>query len=175
MYNSYCEYSKELPDDNPHKIYHDTVYGFRTEDDNELFGRLILEISQAGLSWDTVLKKQKYIKVAFDNFEIQKIANFDELKISSLLQDTNIIRNLKKIHAVIYNAKVVMKLKKDFGSFKNWLDQQKAVSIDEWVNIFKTNFKFVGKKIVEEFLVSTGYIPGAHIKDCWVYEKLQKN
>ena len=134
---SYCDYVKNLPEDNVHKIYHDQHYGVRIEDDNELFGRLILEINQAGLSWDTILKKQESFRKAFDNFEIKKIANYSDDKILELLQNAGIIRNRLKIHAVINNAKKVMEIQNEFGSFKSWLDNQNEMPLAHWEKLFK--------------------------------------
>ena len=116
--SSYCEYVVNLKKENLHKIYHDTQYGFPILNDNELFGRLILEINQAGLSWTTVLKKQVNIKKAFSNFNIEKIANYDEKDRLRLLNDKGIIRNKLKINAVIYNAKKIITIQKDFWMFK---------------------------------------------------------
>lgn len=163
---SYCDYVKNLPEDNVHKIYHDQHYGVRIEDDNELFGRLILEINQAGLSWDTILKKQENFRKAFDNFEIKKIANYSDEKILELLQDVGIIRNRLKVNAVINNAKKVMEIQNEFGSFKSWLDGQQEMPLTDWVKLFKKHFKFVGGEIVNEFLMSTNYLPGAHHDNC---------
>ena len=107
-HSSYCEYVVNLKKENLHKIYHDTQYGFPILNDNELFGRLILEINQAGLSWITILKKQVNIKKAFSNFNINKIANYDEKDRLRLLNDKGIIRNKLKINAVIYNAQKII-------------------------------------------------------------------
>lgn len=163
---SYCTYVKNLPEDNVHKIYHDFHYGVEIEDDNELFGRLILEINQAGLSWDTILKKQENFRAAFDNFEIVKIAQYKQDKIDELLQNSGIIRNRLKINAVIYNATRVLEIQNEFGSFSHWLKTQKGLPLEKWVKLFKSNFKFVGGEIVNEFLMSTNFLPGAHVSDC---------
>lgn len=171
---SYCNFCKNLPEDNLHKIYHDNHYGFPIEDDNELFGRLILEINQAGLSWDLMLKKQENFREAYSNFNIQEIALFDEYKVSELLQNSGIIRNKLKINAAIYNAQVILQLQKEFGSFKKWIEHHHPKTKEEWVKIFKKTFKFTGGEIVNEFLMSTGYLPGAHTSDCEIYLKLEK-
>lgn len=171
---SYCEFTKDLDESHPHRIYHDNQYGFPIEDDNELFGRLILEINQAGLNWLTILKKQDNFRVAFNNFEIEKIARYDIKKKESLLQDAGIIRNRLKIEAVIYNANRVLELQKEFGSFKKWLDLNTGKDLKEWTTLFKKNFKFTGGLIVEEFLMSTGYLKGAHDEDCEIYKELIK-
>ena len=163
---SYCNYVKNLPEDNVHRVYHDFHYGVEIEDDNELFGRLILEINQAGLSWNTILNKQEHFRVAFDNFEIDKIATYGEAKKEELLKNPGIIRNRLKINAVIYNAGRVKEIQNEFGSFNNWLKSQNSLTLAEWVKLFKSNFKFVGGEIVNEFLMSTNYLPGAHTVEC---------
>lgn len=163
---SYCDYVKNLPADNLHKIYHDHHYGVPIEDDNQLFGRLILEINQAGLSWDTILKKQENFFRAFDEYDIAKIAAYGDDKIEELLQNAGIIRNRLKVLAVINNAQKVIEIQKEFGSFKYWLDTQGEQSLKDWVKLFKKNFKFVGGEIVNEFLMSTNYLPGAHKEGC---------
>lgn len=172
MAESYCRYVQSLDGDNIHRIYHDQHYGFPIEDDNELFERLVLEINQAGLSWDTILKKQGNFKKAYKNFDIKKVASFGDRDFERLMNDAGIIRNRLKINAAIHNAKVIRQMQKEFGSFKNWLDTQHAGTKEEWVKIFKTQFKFVGGEIVNEFLMSTGYLPGAHEKFCPLYQIL---
>jgi len=169
---SYCQFVRDLEADNLHKIYHDRTYGFPLEDDNELFGRLILEINQAGLSWFTILKKQENFRKAYANFEIEKVANFTEKDRERLLQDAGIIRNKLKVNATIHNAQKIMELKKEFDSFKNWLDNNHPKTREEWTKLFKKHFKFVGGEIVNEFLVSTAYLPNAHEKDCPIYQKI---
>jgi DNA-3-methyladenine glycosylase I len=146
---SYCEFTKDLVDDHPDKLYHDHDYGFPVENDNELFGRLILEINQAGLSWSTILNKADNFRRAFEDYQIDKIANYTVVDKERLLSDKGIIRNRLKIEAVIYNAGKVKEIQQDYGSFKNWLDQHKMLSLDDWVKLFKTQFKFTGCKIVE--------------------------
>jgi len=157
-----------------HRIYHDEHYGFPIEADDELFGRLILEINQAGLSWDTILKKQENFKSAYDNFSIKKIAQYDENKIADLLSNSGIIRNRLKINAAIFNANQIIEIQKEFGTFKEWLDSNHPKSKEEWVKLFRRNFKFVGGEIVNEFLMSTGYLKGAHIDSCMIFDKVAK-
>ncbi len=169
---SYCTYCKTLPNENHHRIYHDFHYGFPIDDDNELFGRLILEINQAGLSWDLILKKQDNFRNAFDNFEIEKIATYSNKKVEELVLDAGIIRNRLKINAVIYNAKVIIELQKEFKSFKNWIEFHQPKLKEEWVELFKKTFKFTGGEIVKEFLMSTGYLNGAHDDDCEILIKI---
>lgn len=169
---SYCSYCVNLEEGNHHKIYHDNQYGFKIESDNELFGRLILEINQAGLSWNTILLKQDNFRKAFDNYDIVKIANYGEVKINSLLQDAGIIRNKLKVNAVVYNAQQILKLQEEFGSFKNWIEHHYPLTKEEWVKLFKKYFKFVGGEIVNEFLMSTSYLKGAHEESCPIYSKM---
>ncbi len=170
---SYCEYVLTLDGENVHRIYHDKYYGFPIKNDEELFERLVLEINQAGLSWDTILKKQKNFRKAFHNFNIKKVASYKSPDIKRLLADAGIIRNRLKIEATIHNANVILDLQKEFGSFKKWLDNHNGKIKDEWVKIFKKTFKFTGGEIVGEFLMSTSYLQGAHIKSCKVYKEIK--
>jgi len=172
--NSYCQYVKGLDSTNVHKIYHDTQYGFPIKSDNELFCRLVLEINQAGLSWTTILNKQNNFRKAFSDFDIKAVAKYDKSDIKLLLSDPGIIRNRLKINAAIYNARRIVELQKEFGSFKNWLDKNHPLSLEEWVKIFKKTFKFTGGEITKEFLVSAGYLEGAHIKECPIYDEVLK-
>lgn len=169
---SYCWVADNKEADNVHRIYHDTQYGFPIHDDNELLGRLILEINQAGLSWDTILKKQENFRRAYDGFDILKIANYTEKDRERLLNDASIIRNKLKVNAAIYNANVILGLQREHGSFENWLDHHHPLPKLEWVKLFKKTFKFTGGEITNEFLMSTGYLPGAHHPDCAIYKVL---
>lgn len=172
---SYClaiegmqpESRKEL-----HKNYHDNYYGFPIHDDNELFGRLILEINQAGLSWETVLKKEDSFRKAYDNFNIQQIAAYTEKDRERLLSDPGIIRNKLKVNAAIENAKTIIELQKKFGSFEKWLEHHHPMTLQEWMKLFKKTFKFTGGEIVNEFLMSTGYLKGAHHESCPIHSKV---
>lgn len=169
---SYCKYCEGKSEDNVHKVYHDHFYGFPISDDNELFGRLILEINQAGLSWETILKKEKGFRKAYDGFVIDKIAEYGEKDLQRLLSDASIIRNKLKVNAAVYNANKIKELRGDFGSFKGWLDKNHPLDREEWTKLFKKTFKFVGGEIVNEFLMSTGYLPGAHEKSCPIFDKI---
>jgi DNA-3-methyladenine glycosylase I len=171
---NYCKFSASQPEDNVHRIYHDFHYGTPIDDDNELFGRLVLEINQAGLSWETILKKQENFYEAYDRFDIGTVAAYDEAKIASLLENAGIIRNRLKVRAAVTNAQRILQLKQEYGSFKQWLDQNSLKSLDEWTKLFKKTFTFVGGEIVNEFLMSTGYLPGAHQEDCFRYEELER-
>lgn len=172
----YCNYVLGLENDNLHKSYHDTRYGFRVHDDNELFGRLILEINQAGLSWDLILKKENNFRKAFDNFDIEKVANYSQEKINDLLQDKGIIRNKLKVNAAVYNAIQIREIQKVHGSFYSWLSihEKKELEKRDWTKLFKKNFKFTGGEIVGEFLMSTGFLEGAHDKNCPVYNEIKQ-
>ena len=170
---SYCNYVNqnisEQADYLLHKHYHDHQYGFPIDSDDELFGRLILEINQAGLSWTLMLRKQEGFRRAYDQFSIEKIAAYDDQDRERLLLDAGIIRNRLKINAAIVNAQKILELRVEFGSFKGWLDAHHPKPKEEWVKLFKKTFKFTGGEIVNEFLMSTGYLPGAHSPDCPVY------
>jgi len=170
---SYCQYVLENPEDEFNKRYHDTEYGFPIQDDNLLFERLILEINQAGLSWITILKKADNFRSAYDGFDLETVAGYGETDRERLLSDAGIIRNKLKVNAAIVNARRILELKEEFGSFKGWLDAHHPRTKDEWVKLFKGNFKFVGGEIVNEFLMSTGYLPGAHEKSCPIFPQIE--
>lgn len=170
---SYCQALRNMDGERLalHKAYHDLRYGFPIDDDNELFCRLILEINQAGLSWETILKKETSFRKAYSQFNIKKVAHYQQADRDRLMQDAGIIRNRLKVNAAIENAKKILELQKEYGSFKNWLDRHHPRSKEAWVKLFKLNFKFTGGEIVNEFLMSTGYLPGAHDKTCPIYKK----
>jgi DNA-3-methyladenine glycosylase I len=158
-----------------HKNYHDHHYGFPLHDDNELFGRLIMEINQAGLSWETILKKEESFRKAYSKFSIRKVAAYTEVDRERLLMDAGIIRNTLKINAAIENAKTILQLQKEFGSFEKWMEQHHPKTKEEWVKIFKKTFKFTGGEIVNEFLMSIGYLKGAHSDHCKVHKQILKH
>jgi DNA-3-methyladenine glycosylase I len=172
---SYCKYvnttDSETADLLLHRHYHDHLYGFPIEDDDELFGRLLLEINQAGLSWTLMLRKQEGFQKAYDNFSIERVAAYNEEDRRRLLSDAGIIRNRLKINAAIVNARRILELREEHGSFKAWLDAYHPQSKEQWVSLFRKNFRFVGGEIVGEFLMSTGYMEGAHDPDCPIFEK----
>ena len=169
---SYCDYCNTHPEDTFNKAYHDTEYGFPLKDDNLLFERFILEINQAGLSWITILKKADHFRNAYHGFDIEKIAAYGDEDIARLLADAGIIRNRLKINAAIVNAQRVLELRSDSGSFKGWLDHNHPRSKEEWVKLFKKTFVFTGGEIVNEFLISTGYLAGAHDESCHIYRRV---
>ena len=170
---SYCGIAPGHPFHGP---YHAKEYGFPIRDDSKLFERLALEINQAGLSWLTILKKRDAFAAAFDGFDIDRVAAYGKRERSRLLRDSGIIRNQLKIDAVIENAKRIIGIRESHRSFARWLDAHHPMSKDEWVKLFKKTFKFTGGEITGEFLLSTGYLPGAHDETCPIYPKvLMKN
>ena len=169
---SYCDYCNSHTEDTFNKVYHETQYGFPLQDDNLLFERLILEINQAGLSWITILKKANNFRVAYSLFDVDKIASYDETDRLRLLSDAGIIRNRLKVNAAIENARRIQSLRNEYGSFKGWLDSHHPLTLENWTKLFKKTFVFTGGEIVNEFLISTGYLAGAHEPDCPVYKKV---
>jgi DNA-3-methyladenine glycosylase I len=186
LLSTYCDVA---PGHEWHGPYHDTEYGFPLREDAGLFERLMLEINQAGLSWLTVLKKREAFRRAYAGFDPARVARFGTRERRRLLADAGIIRNRLKVEAAIANARVVLELRERHGSFAEWLDVNlwvdgktegrkggKAVgprhrSKDEWLRLFKETFRFTGGEIVGEFLISTGYLPGAHRESCPVYPR----
>ena len=149
-----------------HSVYHDLEYGFPLRSDDELFERLILEVNQAGLSWETILKKREGFKRVYAHFKLEKVAAFDGDDVARLLADASIIRNRLKVLAATENAKRILDLQCEHGSFLAWLEANHPKGLDEWRVLFKKTFVFTGGEIVREFLVSTGFLPGAHDTDC---------
>ena len=170
--NPYCDYCNAHPEDTYNRDYHDSEYGFPITDDNLLFERLILEINQAGLSWITILKKAENFRRAYDGFDLETVAGYGEIEIARLLGDASIIRNRLKINAAIENAKRIRALYPEYGSFKGWLDAHHPLSKEEWTKLFKKTFLFTGGEIVGEFLMSAGYLPGAHSEDCPIFAQV---
>jgi len=173
---SYCSAIESMPEERKalHKAYHDRLYGFPIHDDDELFGRLILEINQAGLSWETILKKEASFRKAYSGFSIKKIAAYTEADRERLLADAGIIRNRLKVNAAIENARTILLLQQEYGSFEQWLEANHPRSKEEWVKLFRKTFKFTGGEIVNEFLMSIGYLPGAHTADCKVHKEIAR-
>lgn len=157
-----------------HQHYHDQHYGFPLLDDNELFGRLIMEINQAGLSWETILKKEAGFRQAYSNFNIASVAAYTDADRERLLADAGIIRNRLKIEAAIANAQTLLDIQDRFGSFHQWLAQHHPLEKAQWVKLFKKTFRFTGGEIVGEFLMSIGYLPGAHAADCPVFAQIKQ-
>lgn len=165
----YCDLAPGHPWHGP---YHEDEYGFPVDDDTALFERLVLEINQAGLSWLTVLKKREAFRRAFDDFDIDRVAAFGEAERARLLDDAGIIRNRLKVEAAIHNAGVIQTLRDEHGSFAGWLDHHHPLPLADWVKLFRRTFRFTGPEIVGEFLMSTGYLPGAHRDDCPVHQRI---
>ncbi len=189
---SYCDVA---PGHEWHGPYHDAEYGFPLTGDAELFERLVLEINQAGLSWLTILRKRAAFRAAYDGFDPERVAGYGKREVRRLLADAGIIRNRLKVEAAIANAKAVLALRESHGSFAKWLDAHLVADVDgkprgqkdakpgagrlirtreEWVRLFRQTFRFTGGEIVGEFLISTGYLPGAHRESCPVYPRIVK-
>jgi DNA-3-methyladenine glycosylase I len=166
---SYCDAAIGHPFHGP---YHDREYGFPVRGEDALFERLVLEINQAGLSWLTILKKREAFREAFRGFDLARVARFGERDRRRLLADEGIIRNRLKVDAAIENAKRILALPQ--GSFAAWLDAHHPRTKDEWVKLFKRTFVFTGGEITSSFLMSAGYLPGAHEESCPVYAKVLK-
>lgn len=197
--SGYCD---AAPGHEWHGPYHDREYGFPLTGDAELYERLMLEINQAGLSWLTILRKREAFRLAYDGFDPERVARYGAREKRRLLADAGIIRNRLKIEAAIANARTVLELREAHGSFAGWLDAHQFVdgpafasdlrrrgkgprqegpggrdgvrprSKGEWVGLFRETFRFTGGEIVGEFLLSTGYLPGAHRESCPVYPRI---
>jgi len=168
---SYCDIAPGHPYHGP---YHDEEYGFPVRDDDRLFERLVLEVNQAGLSWLTILRKRDAFREAFDDFKLERVARYDARRRARLLRNPGIIRNRLKVDAAVENAKRILALRKTHGSFAQWLDAHHPRDKPAWVALFKRTFVFTGGEITGSFLLSTGYLPGAHEPSCPVYGKLVK-
>ena len=174
---SYCDYASGHP---LHGPYHDHEYGFPQRDEATLFERLLLEINQAGLSWGTILAKREGFRRAYHGFDVDAVAGYGDADVARLLSDPGIIRNRLKIAAAIHNAGVIRGMRDSHGGFAAWLDahvhdedgrpRDKAA----WVKLFKRSFRFTGGEITGEFLMSLGYLPGAHRPDCPVAKRLAR-
>lgn len=167
-------YCAVAPDHPFHGPYHDREYGFPLRKDSALFERLALEINQAGLSWLTILKKRDNFRVAFDEFDLDRVAAYRSRDRSRLLRDAGIIRNRLKVNAAIENARRLVAIRESHGSFAKWLDAHHPLSKAEWVKLFKKTFLFTGGEITGEFLLSTGYLEGAHVPACPVYKRVAR-
>ena len=163
--------------------YHDKEWGVLNLDDNYLFEMLILESFQAGLSWECVLNKRDGFKEAYDNFDLDKVCQFDEVKVSKLLNNKNIIRNKLKINASLNNAIIFKKIKDEFGTFYNYLKKftnnniiyecnktSSKLSDDISNDLRKRGMKFVGTTIIYSYLQAIGII-NSHEKNCFMYRK----
>ena len=167
--SSYCEIATGHP---LHGPYHDREYGFPLADEAGLFERLVLEIMQAGLNWELVLKRRHGMRPAFAGYDVDAVASFGPADEARLLKDTNIIRNRLKVAAIIENARRIQAIREDHGSLAGWLETHHPLAKDDWVKLFRRTFKFTGPEIVGEFLMSIGYLPGAHREACPVYARI---
>ena len=182
-----CSWSGSDPD---YIKYHDTEWGVPVHDDRRFFEFLILEGAQAGLSWLTILKKRKnYIK-AFDNFVPEKVAAYNARKINELVTNTGIIRNRLKIEAAIQNARALLEVQQEYGSFDKYIWQfvdgrtlknswktvgeipaQTETSAAMSADLKKRGFKFAGPTICYAFMQATGMV-NDHTIDCFRYEEV---
>ena len=172
--------------DDLYRNYHDTEWGNPVYDDAKLFEFLILETFQAGLSWYTILCKRENFRKAFDNFDYKKIANYDQNKVESLLQDAGIVRNILKIKATITNAVAFMKVQEEFGSFSNYIwaftngkpidnnpktlkDVPATTTLSDKLSkdLKKRGFKFVGSTVVYAHMQATGMV-NDHVSACFL-------
>ena len=166
--SGYCDIA---PGHALHGPYHDTEYGVPHRGEAVLFERLLLEINQAGLSWEPMLRKREGFRAAYGGFDVDTVAAYGEADRARLLADAGIIRNRLKVDAAIHNAGVIRGLRDSHGGFADWLDAH-LVDGDaprdkaSWVRVFKRTFRFTGGEITGEFLMSLGYLPGAHRDDC---------
>ncbi|MDP8201605.1 MAG: DNA-3-methyladenine glycosylase I [Candidatus Tenebribacter burtonii] len=172
--------------------YHDDEWGVPVYEDQKQFEFLVLESAQAGLSWHTVLKKRENYRVAYDGFDVQKVAKYDEQKVEELMQNAGIIRNRRKIESSINNAKLFIEIQNEFGSFCNYL--WKFVNgkplVNEWKDMSqmpaktelsdriskdmkKRGFKFLGSIIIYSHLQATGLV-NDHLKSCFRWQECQE-
>lgn len=160
--------------------YHDEEWGVVVHDDKKLFEMLILECFQAGLSWECILNKREAFRIAFDNFDVEKISQYNDEKIQELLSNQNIVRNKLKINAAITNSKVFMEIQKEFGSFDKFIwsftegnvvfescDVRTTSMLSDEIskNLKKRGMKFVGSTTIYAYLQAIGVING-HTENC---------
>ena len=167
--SGYCDVAPGHPWHGP---YHEHEYGFPLADETGLFERLTLEIMQAGLNWELVLRKREGMRAALAGFAVDRLAVLDEAAVARLLADERIVRNRLKVEAVITNARAVQGLRESHGGFAAWLAAHHPRSKPDWVKLFKRTFRFTGGEITGEFLMSIGILPGAHRPDCPVFARI---
>lgn len=167
--------------------YHDEEWGTPVHDDRTHFEFLVLESAQAGLSWITILKKRENYSKAYDNFDVNKVAKYDDEKVEELLQDKGIVRNRRKIEASINNANMFLEIQKEFGSFDKYIwsfvknktiltnyseikqvPASTALSDEISKDLKKRNFKFLGTTIIYSYLQAVGIV-NDHINSCFKY------
>lgn len=168
---SYCVISRGHPVHGPH---HDLEYGRPVTADDVLLERIAMEIMQAGLSWLLVLNKRAALDRAFADFDPDTVAGFGKRDVNRLLKDAGIIRNRRKIEAIIENARRLRAIRESHGGFAPWLDAHHPLPLSEWIKVMKKTFVFMGPEVVNEFLMSTGYLPGAHDADCPRFREVAK-
>ena len=162
--------------------YHDDEWGLPNFDEQYLFEMLILESFQAGLSWECVLGKREAFRKAFDGFNAEKIANYDDNKIADLQNNKDIIRNKLKIQAAVNNAKIFLEIQKEYGSFREYLKvftgEQQIIEVDKTTSplsdalsadLIKRGMKFVGSTIIYSYLQAIGVI-NSHEEECFMYK-----
>ncbi|TFF89018.1 MAG: DNA-3-methyladenine glycosylase I [Promethearchaeota archaeon] len=181
----WAEYNKEM------KEYHDNEWGTPEHDDRKLFENIVLQGSQAGLSWNTILQKRVNYRKVFKNFDYEKVVEYDEEKIEELLQNDGIVRNRLKIESAISNAKTFLKIRKEFGTFNKYIWQfvdfkpihnswesleqipgKTELSVKISKDMKKRGFKFVGPTIVYALMQSIGMV-NDHLSYCFRYQELK--
>ena len=172
--SDYCDVAISPKKRDLHRSYHDLEYGFPGKGERALFELLCLEIFQAGLSWELVLKKRATTDAAFDDFDVDTVAAYGDTDVARLLDNPGIIRNRLKVASIIHNAGVVQSLRDSHGGFDKWLAAHHPRTHLDWVKLFRKTFKFTGPEVVNEFLMSTGYLKGAHRDNCPVHKKIVK-
>ena len=172
------------------EAYHDTEWGRPVHDDRRLFEMLILEGAQAGLSWLTILKRRESYRKAFDNFEPEKVAAYDDKKIQELLADEGIIRNRLKVNAAVINARLFLKVAEEYGSFDKFIwsyvddtpiinhpkkleDIPATTPLSDRISkdLKKMGFKFVGSTIMYAYMQAIGMVCD-HTTDCFLYQEM---
>lgn len=167
--NWYCDVA---PGHEVHGPYHDDEYGVPVRDERVLFERLCLEIFQAGLSWELILKRRPGMNAAFEGFDVDTVAAYGEEDVARLLADARIIRNRLKVAAIIDNARRIQRLRDQHGGFAAWLEAHHPLTRKQWVKLFRKTFAFTGPEVVNEFLMSIGMLPGGHRADCPAHLRL---
>ncbi|WP_428223984.1 DNA-3-methyladenine glycosylase I [Flavobacterium sp.] len=171
--------------DDLYRNYHDNEWGKPVYDDPTIFEFLILETFQAGLSWYTILSKRENFRKAFENFDVNKVSQFSDAKLESLMQDAGIIRNKLKIKAAVTNAQAFIKIQEEFGCFSKYIwgfvggkpidnqptdlkDVPATTEISDVLSkdLKKRGFKFVGSTVVYAHMQATGMV-NDHVEDCW--------
>ncbi len=175
--SAYCQIAPGRP---LHDAYHATEYGFPQRDETVLFERLGLEIMQAGLSWDLVLRRRAGMAAALHGWSVDRVAAMDERDVERLLADPAMIRNRLKVLAIIDNAGRVRAMRDSHGGFANWIEAHRADETGSprdraaWIKLFRRTLRFMGPEVVGEFLLSIGVLPGAHAPDCPIFAQIER-